>query len=432
MGSPRAALLALLFALRGASAGEIAVSVAGGQAVLAFDGDTDLAAAAHAFADAHGLEGGEGCEGRSCVVDMLVTAMRQDLGGCAGSAGDGCVTRTSVSGAVYRAQGAEEVSRQEAAYDVEATIYDRLAMYAAVRPQRRAAAPCAPPYCDFECAIGSAAFEDEFARAFIEEDDELRRLMVDYPAPRRCPGGRLYPIFIGIPASEFVDCAPRKYRAFQGGVKEPGAGRYAFEPHEEAEYKRAYREAYFGVTKKKAGWDCMRHYEIAASGARNDARAGFPHFSVASFGRVVIDRRKNQSSEPSNCTQMESLPSRAGRERRVPVLHGRPRDVPRGHARLLAQAAPDGGQVLGRRPRAQPHGGHAARRSVRGLRGSERGAAAIRAGEVDFGVARDLCPRGDGPRRRQERAHPVGAPGAGLPARDARPRLPEQARQRRR
>ena len=73
MGSPRTAL-ALLFALRGASAGEIAVSVAGGQAVLAFDGDTDLAAAAHAFADEHGLEGGEGCEGRSCVVDMLVTA----------------------------------------------------------------------------------------------------------------------------------------------------------------------------------------------------------------------------------------------------------------------------------------------------------------------------------------------------------------------
>ena len=298
MGSPRAALLALLFALRGASAGEIAVSVAGGQAVLAFDGDTDLAAAAHAFADAHGLEGGEGCEGRSCVVDMLVTAMRQDLGGCAGSAGDGCVTRTSVSGAVYRAQGAEEVSRQEAAYDVEATIYDKLAMYAAVRPQRRAAAPCAPPYCDFECAIGSAAFEDEFARAFIEEDDELRRLMVDYPAPRRCPGGKLYPIFIGIPASEFVDCAPRKYRAFQGGVKEPGAGRYAFEPHEEAEYKRAYREAYFGVTKKKAGWDCMRHYEIVASGALpffEDDLADCPELTLAHWPKKLLQSLKTMT-----------------------------------------------------------------------------------------------------------------------------------------
>ena len=157
---------------------------------------------------------------------------------------------------------------------------------------------------------------------------------------------------------------------------------------------------------------CLLWNEIAASGARNDARAGFPHFSVASFGRVVIDRRKNQSSEPSNCTQMESLPSRAGRERRVPVLHGRPRDVPRGHARLLAQAAPDGGQVLGRRPRAQPHGGHAARRSLRGLRGSERGVAALRAPEFDVRGACDLCARGDGPRGRDKRAHPVGAPGA--------------------
>ena len=64
MGSPRAAL-ALLFALRGASAGGIAVSVAGGQAVLAFDGDTDLAAAAHAFADEHA--------GSTCLVSISLS-----------------------------------------------------------------------------------------------------------------------------------------------------------------------------------------------------------------------------------------------------------------------------------------------------------------------------------------------------------------------
>jgi hypothetical protein len=30
----------------------------------------------------------------------------------------------------------------------------------------------------------------------------------------------------------------------------------------QAEYKRDYRKAYFGLTRKKEGWDCMRHYEI--------------------------------------------------------------------------------------------------------------------------------------------------------------------------
>jgi len=40
-----------------------------------------------------------------------------------------------------------------------------------------------------------------------------------------------------------------------------------FGPADEAEYKRDYRKAMFGVTRKKAGWDCMRHYEILASGA---------------------------------------------------------------------------------------------------------------------------------------------------------------------
>ncbi len=32
-----------------------------------------------------------------------------------------------------------------------------------------------------------------------------------------------------------------------------------FGPADEAEYKRDYQKAYFGVTRKKAGWDCMRH-----------------------------------------------------------------------------------------------------------------------------------------------------------------------------
>jgi hypothetical protein len=34
----------------------------------------------------------------------------------------------------------------------------------------------------------------------------------------------------------------------------------------ESDYYKGYNEARFGITMKKAGWDCMRHYEILANG----------------------------------------------------------------------------------------------------------------------------------------------------------------------
>ena len=105
------------------------------------------------------------------------------------------------------------------------------------------------------------------ARDFIEDDPELRELMRGYPPPRKC-SHKLYPDLHRDSRSEVVDCVPRKYYGFRGGHHSKFGDRaYAFGPHEESEYKRAYSESYFGSTKKKAGWDCMRHYEIVASGA---------------------------------------------------------------------------------------------------------------------------------------------------------------------
>jgi len=43
----------------------------------------------------------------------------------------------------------------------------------------------------------------------------------------------------------------------------PGQGGYKFDI--EQEYYNDYNKSYFGVTMKKAGWDCMRHYEILAN-----------------------------------------------------------------------------------------------------------------------------------------------------------------------
>ena len=36
--------------------------------------------------------------------------------------------------------------------------------------------------------------------------------------------------------------------------------------HTEQDYYTEYKSCYFAITTKKAGWDCMRHYEILANG----------------------------------------------------------------------------------------------------------------------------------------------------------------------
>lgn len=43
-----------------------------------------------------------------------------------------------------------------------------------------------------------------------------------------------------------------------------GKNTYIFENEEE--YYNDYKKSLFAITRKKGGWDCMRHYEILACG----------------------------------------------------------------------------------------------------------------------------------------------------------------------
>lgn len=202
----------------------------------------------------HGLAG-EGCTTTTCVAAMLSTAMRRRLGNTSAHG----VTRVTVATEVARAQGALEVERQERLYERPATT-----------PARRTVrAPCVPPYCDVECATFDSLHEKRLAFEFVASDPELSRLMSEDPSPRECPTGRILPIFFGIPARDVVECVPRKFYGFQSdfGMAADSTKIDRFGVGMEAEHKRAYREAYFGETKMKSGWDCMRHYEIVASGS---------------------------------------------------------------------------------------------------------------------------------------------------------------------
>ncbi|KAK4531458.1 hypothetical protein CCYA_CCYA08G2315 [Cyanidiococcus yangmingshanensis] len=76
----------------------------------------------------------------------------------------------------------------------------------------------------------------------------------------------VYPVSFSIPAQWVVDRVPeRKNLSF--ALIEPGVmNTYIYGPFDYSRYLDDYRKSYFAITRKKAGWDCMRHYEILASG----------------------------------------------------------------------------------------------------------------------------------------------------------------------
>jgi len=82
----------------------------------------------------------------------------------------------------------------------------------------------------------------------------------------------LQPISFSIPAEKIVTTAPVKDKDFPMHVVDEEVARsvgartgHVFS--EEAEYRDDLGRSRFGVTTKRAGWDALRHYEIAASGA---------------------------------------------------------------------------------------------------------------------------------------------------------------------
>ena len=72
---------------------------------------------------------------------------------------------------------------------------------------------------------------------------------------------KMLPIHFAIPESKITQIKSDKTQEYGSII--PGQGEYKF--NIEQEYYNDYNKSYFGVTMKKAGWDCMRHYEILAN-----------------------------------------------------------------------------------------------------------------------------------------------------------------------
>jgi len=73
----------------------------------------------------------------------------------------------------------------------------------------------------------------------------------------------LHPITFSIPEFKIVDQIPNKTKFISSLI--PGH-LHTYIYNTEHEYYEEYKKSLFAMTIKKAGWDCMRHYEILACG----------------------------------------------------------------------------------------------------------------------------------------------------------------------
>lgn len=73
----------------------------------------------------------------------------------------------------------------------------------------------------------------------------------------------IFPITFGIPKEKVIDKIKPKEKILAHII--PGdLSTYIYD--NESDYYNDYATSYFGKTTKKAGWDCLRHYEIMANG----------------------------------------------------------------------------------------------------------------------------------------------------------------------
>lgn len=93
----------------------------------------------------------------------------------------------------------------------------------------------------------------------------------------------LHPISFSIPSELIVNSVPSK-----SCVVSKQDEVYTFDS--ETEYYKSYAHAYYGLTCKKGGWDCLRHYEILANGCIPffTGLDAMPKFTMHDFPRELV------------------------------------------------------------------------------------------------------------------------------------------------
>ena len=112
-----------------------------------------------------------------------------------------------------------------------------------------------------------------FKRELTPETRRLRSfILAPQPLVRRLgPPRGVRPIAFSIPDEKIASAPTEKTALLATHVVDPEVASRAGHStsaafSDEAEYYADLQSARFGVTTKRAGWDCMRHYELAANG----------------------------------------------------------------------------------------------------------------------------------------------------------------------
>ena len=75
---------------------------------------------------------------------------------------------------------------------------------------------------------------------------------------------KFLPISFSIPEEKIIKDVSTITKVRRNAIVQPCYNRkYIY--REEADYYKDYQDSYFGTTRKKLGWDCLRHYEILAN-----------------------------------------------------------------------------------------------------------------------------------------------------------------------
>lgn len=99
----------------------------------------------------------------------------------------------------------------------------------------------------------------------------------------------VYPISFSIPAELLQDNVSWSSKSRTLATTVPGQSN-TYKHLSQADYYKAYSTSLFGITFKKAGWDCLRHYEILAAGCvpyMHDA-AGIPPGTMFMWPKTLL------------------------------------------------------------------------------------------------------------------------------------------------
>lgn len=100
----------------------------------------------------------------------------------------------------------------------------------------------------------------------------------------------VYPISFSIPSDSIVKNKPNKDKYLSDMIPLPKEKRKMYKFYNEKDYYHEYQRSVFAITHKKAGWDCLRHYEILLNGSIplfNDIN-NCPEYTMVNFPKKKI------------------------------------------------------------------------------------------------------------------------------------------------